>query len=386
MSTELQERLELGAGRPRSAPDVQSAWVRGHKLRTRRRVMRGAGAALAACLLFGGGYAIVSGSGNQPPGRRSIASTGSGDRASGFDFSVPTPAGWTKETQSLSPGITAPAGILVASTFSAPAAGTFSRGCSLLPPAEVLANVGSNDALVWVFEAGAPETGVSRPARFDASSGAELPCGAGPLASGVEGRWFPFTDSGRDVYAVVVVGANAGTKRAQAYELLNSLQFNGEPPTVTLPPTTAPPAPIPTVVTTHPYPATTATSNPGQPADAATDALIRKAVLGWLKSPTTNDLSPYVEDFASIKAAELQGAAQHSAAQLSGYSGQVDSVSVIDANTAQVRYTLLDSGAAIFGSLPGTVVKINGQWMVSRQTACDMLARGNVQCPVRGGS
>ncbi|MCU1458909.1 MAG: hypothetical protein JWL73_3001 [Actinomycetia bacterium] len=382
MSTELRDTLELGAGQPGSTADVQVAWTRGRKLRRRRTLRRGTGAVLAACIVVAGVYSVVGTGNDERAGRLSVATDGADPAAADFAFSMAMPAGWTQTSQSLSPGLTAPARIFVASTFDAPASGTFARGCAILPPAEALSKMRSVDALVWVFETAASGGGVPRPAHLDDAAGSELPCGGGPVAPGIRARWIPFTESGRDIYAVVAVGGDASSERqAQAYALLNSIQFDGTPPTVTLPPTGPPATTLPPAATTTP-PASTVPAANLPPADAPTDARIRKAVLGWLGTPTA-DLAPYVEDFASIRDVELQGAAQHSAAELAAYSGQVDSVTLTSPTTADVQYTLLNGGHVVFSSLSGRVVEINGQWMVSRETVCDLLTRGGLQCPPR---
>jgi hypothetical protein len=244
MSTDLRQKLELGAGHTGSAADIETAWTRGRKLRRRRLVVRASAGAVAASVLVVGALSLAAGGGHARPGRVAIAD-----------------------------------------------------------------------------------------------------------------------------------GGPASTLASQTTAVTSTAPTSTTVPTVTtlLAGSTTAPSPTPT------------TAPAGQPADAATDALIREAVLGWLDTKPPVKATPYVEDLASIWDAELAGAAQHSAADLAGFGGSVGSVTLVSPTEATVQYDVLHYGAVAIGGQQGTVKKIGGQWMVSRETACALLAQGGIQCPPRTG-
>jgi hypothetical protein len=50
---------------------------------------------------------------------------------------------------------------------------------------------------------------------------------------------------------------------------------------------------------------------------------------------------------------------------------------------ADVRYTILHGGNPDFSMMPGQAIKIDGKWMVSRDTVCNPLTYGGLHCPPR---
>ena len=56
---------------------------------------------------------------------------------------------------------------------------------------------------------------------------------------------------------------------------------------------------------------------------------------------------------------------------------------MLDADHAEVQYTLLHDGQPQFGLRTGVAVRIDGRWMVSRATECALLSLGGITCPPR---
>jgi hypothetical protein len=197
-------------------------------------------------------------------------------------------------------------------------------------------------------------------------------------------EYVPFRDAGR-LFVARIVSRNPGGDRDLAYRVLNTLTV-GDPGT----------APTPTTTVTVPTTATTATTaitapppstitSPSVPAGNVSDdeAAVRDLFLVWLNAQPEGNVAGIVEDYASIEAAHQQGIAQHSPESLALYSGRVDSVTIVDATHADVRYTILHGGSPQYSMMPGQAIKIDGTWMVSRETLCHLLTFGGITCPPR---
>jgi hypothetical protein len=135
-----------------------------------------------------------------------------------------------------------------------------------------------------------------------------------------------------------------------------------------------------TVATTAPTRTTTGRTSTHR--DATAEAAITAAFLGWIDAQPHDAVQQYVQDYASIADPLRQGMVQHTSAALTRYTGRVDSVTLVDATHAKVRYTILFSGQPQYERLPGDALKIDGRWVVSRNTVCDLLAKGNIICPL----
>jgi hypothetical protein len=117
--------------------------------------------------------------------------------------------------------------------------------------------------------------------------------------------------------------------------------------------------------------------------DASAENAIRTAFLGWMNAQPHDQIGEYVEDHASILESLRQGMAQHSSGGLAKYSGRVESVQILDATHAAVRYTILLDDNPQFANQPGAAIKIDGVWKVSRDTVCNLLTFGGITCPPR---
>ncbi len=60
---------------------------------------------------------------------------------------------------------------------------------------------------------------------------------------------------------------------------------------------------------------------------------------------------------------------------------RIDSITGVDATTADVTYTLLLDGAAVLDHLPGQAVNVDGEWLVSLRTYCDVSTQGADEIP-----
>jgi hypothetical protein len=163
--------------------------------------------AVAAILVLGGGAAAES------------------ERVEGRGVAVELPAGWQSAERSLTPALDDPRELLSVATFKPryrrtnceAFAGSGQRG------------VGTRGAFVTLQER-APRAGEPnrpfppRPAHFGSRTGK-----AGYDCSGARARsqWIPFSDGGRNFYALVVTGrAASAERRREAYRILDSLQVD----------------------------------------------------------------------------------------------------------------------------------------------------------------
>ena len=60
---------------------------------------------------------------------------------------------------------------------------------------------------------------------------------------------------------------------------------------------------------------------------------------------------------------------------------RIDAITLVDADHANVTYTLLLDGAAVLDHLPGAAVRVGGRWLVSRRTYCDVATQGATEIP-----
>jgi len=83
-------------------------------------------------------------------------------------------------------------------------------------------------------------------------------------------------------------------------------------------------------------------------------------------------------------AARLQPALAEAAKTLPGlasYRGRVNSVQFTNSTSAEVNYSVLAGGALIRANLTGIAVLVDGRWLVSSETVCNLLALNGIACP-----
>lgn len=102
-----------------------------------------------------------------------------------------------------------------------------------------------------------------------------------------------------------------------------------------------------------------------------------------MNADNRGDIAAYVEDADSILGAVRDGLAQHTPEDLAKYSGRVDSIELVDSRHANVRYTILWDGTPQYAFQPGQAIKLDGTWMVTRDTVCALLKYGGITCPPR---
>jgi hypothetical protein len=147
---------------------------------------------------------------------------------------------------------------------------------------------------------------------------------------------------------------------------------------------TAPPSPSTTTVHTAAPTTVTTPLDATAPAKSADEQEIRDLFATWLGTTSTDDkVRALIEDGESILEAIHAGLAQHTPDDLAKFSGRADTVQLIDADHATVQYTLLYNGQPLYGQRTGAAVKVDGNWQVSRDTECELLALGGITCPPR---
>ena len=60
---------------------------------------------------------------------------------------------------------------------------------------------------------------------------------------------------------------------------------------------------------------------------------------------------------------------------------RIDDVALVDRTHADVTYTLLLDGSAVVDHQPGQAVQVDGRWLVSRRTYCDVSSQGATTIP-----
>jgi hypothetical protein len=404
MSNELRDLLDRGAATPSSDVDV-NALVRAARGRRRRRVGVMAGAVIAVAAVVVGAIALAQPSSEVSiPSRPAVQAVSDGwtvvpnrrvdgwqvveSRDQAIRFAIPPE--WTK-TQSW------PSELVTVGTADFDREGEL-RACGLLVPENVQIPTVSgiwltlleldgptSDAVVTLPDGYRLKTSeiVERPADFrsvpDRTGACLYDNFSGPSQLGSY-EFIPFRDAGRTIAARILVhGPYDDADFLLARDVLNTLQVGERvttPTTVATGPTTSTTGVTGTTVPPATVPAGTANAT-------GDEAAIRDVFLAWINAQPKDALDGIVEDFASIAETHRQGMAQHSAADLALYSGRVDSVTIISATRAEVQYTILHDGRPQYSYMPGEPVKIDGTWMVTRQTVCNLLTHGGLTCPPR---
>jgi len=330
--------------------------------------MRQGAATLCAVAIIGGvgGGVALSGS-DEPSIRAGVGATATVDAYTEPSVTVELPDGWV-----VSDGVRYDQEILAVGTAVQPAG---------LHHAVCQADASYDDDVFVILheftlvtllteKLAQPTSGASdvsyppRPDDFTDAAGETSPCATSASGLAWEARSYRFQDGGRLFFAVAGLGpSSTAERRMEAYTVLNSLVV--EPFETPLPP------PVP--VTTVP-PVTV-------PPSADTEAIVA-AFEGWVaaRPPNFEGADPWVEDWAGIKetaqeAAELVGNPQC-------YTGRVDAITRIDEDDADVIFSFrCDGRPAAPSNQPGRAVKIDGVWMVSRDTVCATFAIGQARCP-----
>jgi streptogramin lyase len=117
----------------------------------------------------------------------------------------------------------------------------------------------------------------------------------------------------------------------------------------------------------------------GDPEDQPDEQAAAVAFLDWLAPGSVEATIPLIEDGEALR--EVISAAQATAPDaVEDYSGAVDGVRLVDDDRAVVSYRILIRGATVL-STDGEAVRVDGRWVVSRDTYCAAIANGPVRCP-----
>jgi hypothetical protein len=394
MSNDLRDLLDRGAARPSSDVDVD-ALVRTARGRQRRRVGMIVGGIAAVVAVVIGGVAIAQSSSEVSVSARAAASSPAGWTTvtnDDGDVSLAIPPEWTNlepwsdETITVGTAAFPRAGtILPCSVGHAQVptiVGTWVtvfEGRDLRPndefPMSLVPALRTTDG--WVGD---------RPADLRTAVASTGACGvmrpgvASTEASAENGHYevLAFRDAGRVLVALLATTNPGNSTLDDAYDVLNTLivgEGTTSPATGATTPTTR--------TTTTAAPAPSATAPVGTVDVSADEAAVRDVFLAWINAQPKDALDDIVEDFASIAETHRQGVAQHTDADLALYSGQVDSVAIVSPTRAEVQYTILHDGVPSYSRMSGEAIKIDGKWMVTRQTVCNLLEYGGLTCPPR---
>jgi hypothetical protein len=152
-------------------------------------------------------------------------------------FTVTYPSEWVVSDKPINDWVSSPFEILALATYPLRPGGHAVVDFQL--PSNAVEDLGPNDILIWVNEAGDATGFAERPAHFEPSA----PCGGddwtrlcpeprgrtpGLTIPGIHAWWFGFRDAGRGFYVFVGMGEQAygDSARAQrAWDVLDSLQF-----------------------------------------------------------------------------------------------------------------------------------------------------------------
>jgi hypothetical protein len=107
---------------------------------------------------------------------------------------------------------------------------------------------------------------------------------------------------------------------------------------------------------------------------------IQELVERWLGGEHTEESQrAAIEDADSILEALRQGLAQYPD-RLPFYTGSLDALTFEGVDRASIRFTLYYKGQPAY-TRDGEVVRLDGQWKVTRETECAFLALGGIKCP-----
>jgi hypothetical protein len=114
---------------------------------------------------------------------------------------------------------------------------------------------------------------------------------------------------------------------------------------------------------------------------SADEQEIADLVVRWLHYETDDELRTTIQGADSILDAIHEGLSQYQQNLPDGYTGRADDIRIVDAEHADITFTLFLNGGVLYTNRTGHAVKIDGRWMMTRSSECDLLALGNISCP-----
>lgn len=99
----------------------------------------------------------------------------------------------------------------------------------------------------------------------------------------------------------------------------------------------------------------------------------------WLDGSRPDLSLAVIEDAARLQPALAEAAKTIPA--VASYRGRVNSVAFTSASSAEVTYSLFAGRVLVRPDLTGIAVLVDGRWLVSRETVCNLLALNGIACP-----
>jgi hypothetical protein len=386
MTGDVRTLLHDTAETPSREPDIGAALRTARDRRRRRRGFSTLAAVLVTALVTG---ALVLGGGSGDEARVAIGPRQVGSAIpegwqpittdSGVSLSVPP--GWKSESTSATPigtpmvNVSESANdtedVLLACTMHRDPASPPTSPASLLTLWEVPA-----DSTQVTDVANGTLDVVDRPVSF---AGALVP---GPNeCHGARYDQLAFQDAGRvflvRVVSVYPTAADEEVRLALAARVLDTLRVQPlEAATTTTAPATTT-TPTATVVPGVTAPTSAAPFVPNTDDERAIVALVAR----WLTFQSDDGIRETLIDADSILDLIHEGTRQYQMNMPDGYSGELQSLQFDDATHARFTFTLLLHGQPLYMNQQGEAVKIDGRWMMTRQSECSLLALGQLICP-----
>lgn len=358
MPADVNDTFRDAAARP--SHDVPMRAIE-RRLRTRHRQRIGAAVASGALIasLIAGAGVLLTGGASKPIVRTTHPAEA---LASGGGLSVNLPDGWVQIPLDGAPH---PVVLAVGTALLAP--GT-QADCATGPEhatdAFVLISIYGEDSAIPNDRPGdfanAAHNEAACPLSAEATTTTSGPGTSTSTPSFGRVLSFEFADNGFVLRAHITFGTDTPPSRqAEAFAVLNSLR----------------------VVAT--LPSQVQTTVPSTVPRSDDTKAITAAFLGWINTrPYDSDAeAQFIEDYANIRSAI------HAAGVINGdpggYTGRVDAITRVGANDADVIYSFIHNGQVAVPYQHGHAVKINGVWMVSRDTVCAAIAIDGTKCPPR---
>jgi hypothetical protein len=166
--------------------------------------------------------------------------------------------------------------------------------------------------------------------------------------------------------------ADEETRMSLAAQVLDTLRVEPLRSTATM---TMPVAPVQTDITTP-----VATAAPFVP-NTEDETAIVELIDRWLYAQPDDGVRATIVDADSILDLIHEGMNQYAANLPAGYTGKVESLKFSDSTHADIVFTLYLHDSPLYGHQPASAVKVNGRWMMTRKSECDLLAHGSLICP-----
>ena len=117
---------------------------------------------------------------------------------------------------------------------------------------------------------------------------------------------------------------------------------------------------------------------PASDTQAATQA-VTLAFEQWLDGSRPDLSLAVIEDAARLQPALAEAAT--TIPGLASYRGRVNAVAFTSATSAEVSYSVFAGRVLVRPDLTGIAVLVDGRWLVSSETVCNLLALNGIVCP-----